>query len=250
MREEIELSQLWEALKKRWIIIVALPLIALLATGVISFFITKPIYEASTTLIVGKKVANSPEAAGKMVDYVVLLASQKPVKTYIPIVQSRVVEQNVLRDLKLSMTVEELDKSLSVNAVKNPEQLEIKATNSNPKLAALIANTTAKAFSEAVTKDSVGIVDEAVTPINPIVNNVKRNLLLSFVLSLGASVIVILLSEYLDKTVKTTKDIEAVLGIPLLGVIHNYGNGQKKVKGGDLIGRVITYLNGNKITKF
>lgn len=251
MKEEIELiPQLWQALKKRWIIAVVLPVIALLVTGIISLFIIKPIYETSTTLIVGKKIVNSTQGAEQMIDYHELLASQKPAKTYIPIVQSRVVEQNVLKDLRLSLNVEEFDKLISVNVVKNTDALEITVTNTNPELATLIANTTAKEFSKAVPQDSVGIIDEAVTPINPIENDTKRSLLLALMLSLGASGVLIFLLEYLDNTIKTINDVENILDIPILGIIHNYGNGKKRLKGEDFSGRFISYLKADKISKY
>ena len=58
MEEELDLRQYWEILRKRWLIVVAVPLIAALSSGLISFLILKPVYQASTTLIVGKKLQN------------------------------------------------------------------------------------------------------------------------------------------------------------------------------------------------
>ena len=44
----ISLSEIFEALKKRWIMIVAITLTATIISGVISFFVIDPVYEAST----------------------------------------------------------------------------------------------------------------------------------------------------------------------------------------------------------
>lgn len=231
MEEEIELRQYWEVLRKRWVIVLILPIIAALTSGVISFYIIKPVYQASTTLIVGKKAAESGLAATQMLDNNVLLANQQLAKTYATIAQSRTVEQNVIKALGLSLTVEELDRMISITQVKTTEILDIQVTNTNPELAASIANTMSQEFSKAVIEikkvDSVSIVDPAVTPAKPVKPNKTLNVLIAFVVGLMASVGLVFLLEYMDNTVKTSEDIEKLLGIPVLGVIPNYKTGKQ-----------------------
>ena len=228
MEEEIELRQYWEVLRKRWVIVVVLPLIAALTSGIISFYVIKPVYQASTTLIVGKKAADV-QAAAQMLDNSVLLANQQLAKTYATIAQSRTVEQNVIKALGLSVTVEGLDGMISINPVKTTEILEIQVTNTNPELAASIANTMFQEFSKAVIEikkvDSVSIVDKAVTPAQPVKPNKKLNILIALVVGLMASVGLVFMLEYLDNTIKTSSDVEKLLGIPVLGIIPNYQTG-------------------------
>lgn len=225
MEEEIELQQYWEMLRKRWVIVVVLPLIAALTSGIISFFVIKPVYQASTTLIVGAKASDSAKAT-QMLDNNVLMANQQLAKTYATIAQSRTVEQNVIKDLNLSLTVEKLDKLISITQVKTTEIIDIQVTNTNSELAALIANTMAQEFSKTVIEikkvDSVSIVDKAVTPNKPVKPNKTLNVLLAFVVGLMASVGLVFLLEYMDNTIKTSSDVEKLLGIPVLGVIPNY----------------------------
>lgn len=231
MEEEIELWQYWEMLKKRWLIIVVLPLIAALTSGIISFFILKPVYQASTTLIVGKKASEAGQAAVQMLDNNVLLANQQLAKTYAEIAKSRTVEQNVIEDLDMEITVEALDKMVSITSVKSTEILEIQVTNTDPDFAAAIANSMAQEFSKAVIEikkvDSVSIVDTAVSPTNPIKPNKQLNILIAFVVGLMAAVGLAFLLEYLDNTIKTSADVENVLGIPVLGVIPVYETGKQ-----------------------
>ncbi len=226
MEQELDLRQYWDILRKRWLIVVALPLVAALTSGLISFLILKPVYQASTTLIVGKKASESIQAAGQILDYNVLQANLQLAKTYGTIAQSRTVEQNVLEELKLPLTVAGLDSLISINPVKNTEILEIQVNNQNPELAALIANTMAQEFSKAVIEikkvDSVSIVDKAVAPTSPIKPNKRLNVMIAFVVGLMASVGLVFLLEYLDNTVKTTHDVEDLLGIPVLGLIPHY----------------------------
>ena len=230
MEEEIELREYWEVLRKRWVLVVVLPLIAALTSGIISFFVIKPVYQASTTLIVGKK-ATDGQAAAQMLDNSVLLANQQLAKTYATIAQSRTVEQNVIKALDLSMTVGGLDGMISITPVKTTEILEIQVTNTDPELAASIANTMSQEFSKAVIEikkvDSVSIVDTAVTPTAPIKPNKMLNILIAFVVGLMASVGMVFMLEYLDNTIKTSSDVEKLLGIPVLGIIPNYQTGKQ-----------------------
>ena len=231
MEEEIELRQYWEVLRKRWVIVLVLPLIAALTSGIISFYVIKPVYQASTTLIVGKKATEDGIAAAQMLDNNVLLANQQLAKTYATIAQSRTVEENVIKALNLSLNVEELNNLISINPVKTTEILEIQVTNTDPVLATSIANTMAQEFSKAVIEikkvDSVSIVDKAVTPDKPVKPNKKLNVLIAFVVGLMASVGLVFFMEYMDNTVKTSEDVEKLLGIPVLGVIPIYQTGKQ-----------------------
>ncbi len=231
MEEEIDLRQYWEMLRKRWIIVVALPLIAALTSGIISFYVIKPVYQASTTLIVGKKAGEAGQSAVQMLDNSVLQANLQLAKTYAAIAQSRTVEQNVIDNLDLELTVAELDSLITINPVKTTEILEIAVMNTDPDMSAIIANSMANEFSKAVIDikkvDSVSIVDTAVTPTHPVKPNKTLNILIAFVVGLMASFGLVFLLEYLDNTVKTSDDVEKLLGIPVLGVIPNYDTGKQ-----------------------
>ncbi|KTE93861.1 lipopolysaccharide biosynthesis protein [Desulfitobacterium hafniense] len=223
--QEIDLIELWEAIKKRWIIVVIIPLIAALTSGIVNFFILDPIYEASTTLIVGKK-ASEEQQASQLLDNSVLQANKQLALTYSEIAKSRTVEENVINKLNLQYTKEELDKKITVESVKNTEILAISVQDKDPLLAAAIANTMAEKFSESVINikkvDSVSIVDEAVSPNQPVKPKKTRNVLIAFAVGLIASVGLALLLEFLDNTIKNSKDVEKILGLPVLGEIPLY----------------------------
>lgn len=227
MEEELDLRQIWEALKKRWVIIVSISLIAALTSGIVSFLILNPVYQASTTMIIGKKaVDEGSQQASQLLDNNVLQANKQLALTYSEIAKSRTVEENVIRELNLPLTVEQLDGKVTVAPLKNTEILEIAVQDNDPQLAAQIANSTAKKFSDAVIKikkvDSVSIIDQAVAPTKPVKPNKARNVLIAFAAGLIASIGLALFLEFLDNTVKTSKDVEDILGIPVLGVIPLY----------------------------
>jgi capsular polysaccharide biosynthesis protein len=227
MEQEIDLLELWEMIKKRWAIVIAIPLIAALTSGIVSFFILKPVYQASTTLIVGKKASdNLAQQAGQLLEYNVLQANKQLAKTYETIARSRTVEANVINELGLSLTPEQLNGKVTVSSVKDTEVLMITIEDQDPVVAADIANMMVQKFAAAVIDikkvDSVSIVDKATPPLNPIKPNKTQNVLIAFAAGLIASLGLALLLEFLDNTVKSSKDVENILGLPVLGVIPHY----------------------------
>ncbi|NLI92063.1 MAG: lipopolysaccharide biosynthesis protein [Peptococcaceae bacterium] len=225
MEQELDLLQYWEVLKKRWILVVMIPIMAGLISGIVSFYVIKPVYQASTTLIVGKKTTDNGTQQ-QLLDYNVLLANQQLAKTYGAIVKSRTVEENVIRILNLSIKPEQLDGKITVNPVKNTEVLEIAVQDENPYVAAQIANAITKEFSDKVIEikkvDSVSILDKAVVPEVPVKPNKKLNVIIAFLIGFMCSIGSALLLEFLDNTLKTEKDVEKILELPVLGVIPFY----------------------------
>ena len=225
--QELDLIQYWEVIRKRWAIVVIIPLIAALTSGIVSFFLIKPVYDAATTLIVGKKASDVNQTTQQsLIDYQVLLANQQLAKTYAMIAKSRSVEADVIKALNLNLTYGQLDKMVTVNTVPNTEVLQMTVENQNPQLAADIANTLAKEFSRAVIDivkvDSVSVVDAAVPPTGPVKPKKMLNVLIAFVVGLMLSVGLAFLLEYLDNTIKTGSDVEKFLGLPVLGIIPLY----------------------------
>ena len=58
MEETIDLREYFQIIKKRFWIIALLAVIAMVASGLISFFVLSPVYEAKTTLIVNTEQVN------------------------------------------------------------------------------------------------------------------------------------------------------------------------------------------------
>ncbi len=226
MEEEIDLSVIWESLKKNWKVIVVLPVIMTLVAGIISIFILKPEYKASTTLIVGAKTATASQDPNQLLALNVLQANQQLAKTYGTIVKSRTVGDRVIKELNLAIPTDVLISKVSVTLVPNTEVLEISVTDNNPEFAASVANSFAKNFSDAVIDikkvDSVSLIDAAIAPSNPIKPNKKNNIVLGFTSGILLAFGFVIAKELLDNTLKSAKDIEQVLNLPVIGVIPYY----------------------------
>ena len=225
--EEIDIRQLWNMVRKHWIILLALPLIPVVMVGVLNFVTMNPYYQTSTTLIVEKKAAEPALPEEQVVANSVL---QQHLQNYAHLATSRTVAKNVIKDLNLSLTPEKLIALITVSQVNNTDLFKIQANNVNPVLAASIANSAAQEVSKAVLEDNIRIVDQAEIPAFPVAESKRKNMLSAFLVGLVASLSLVFLLVYLDNTVKTPSDVKDHLGIPLLGLIGNDQMGKKGKK--------------------
>ena len=85
-----------------------------LISGLVSFFVLKPVYEANTSLIVNKEVEDETTQMATTDD---LNYVQKLAITYGEIIKSRTVITSTIEKLKLDMTYEELVEAVSVSNV-------------------------------------------------------------------------------------------------------------------------------------
>lgn len=224
MEQEIDLRGVLGKVRKRYIWLLLIPVCAVLLGVVICFFVLTPIYEASTTLLVGR----APDQ-GQIVYQDVMLYRQL-VSTYSEIAKSRTVAEAVIQELRMEITVPELADLIQVTAVRDTEIIAIQVKNSDPSMAMRIANQVAKSFSKKVIGysniDNVMVVDEAVAPISPVSPNKKLIIAIAGVLGVMLAFGLIFLLEFLDNTIKTPADVEQVLGLTVMGVVPVIVNGQ------------------------
>lgn len=215
---EIDLREIFEMLRKRWLMIASITLVAAIVAGVISFFVLKPQYEASTTMMVSYK--QDQEA---LMNYNELQMSQKLATTYSQIIKSERIADKVIEKLDLDLSAAELNSKISVSQVETTEILKITVKDNDPELAALIANTEAEIFKQEINEmmkvDNVSTIDVAKVPESPVAPNKVMNIAIATVLGMMVSVGLVFVLEFLDRTYKTPSDIERHLGLPILGAI-------------------------------
>ena len=223
MEETIDLREYFFILKKKIWLIIASALICGLISGLISFFVLKPVYQANTSLIVNKEIENEVTQMTTTDD---LNYVQKLAITYGEIIKSRTVITSTIEKLKLDMTYEELEDIISVSNVLDTQIIKISIEHKNPVLATRICNTIPQIFTKEVQRivkaSGVEVIDKAIVPQNPIKPNKTMNIAIAMVLGVMASIFVIFLIEALNTSIKEPKDIEEKLGIPVFGVVPKY----------------------------
>lgn len=216
---ELDVISLFKTLWRRKFSILSTALIFALAALGYSTFIAKKTYQSTSRIYVVSR-QNQENNALTNQD---LQAGSYLVKDYREIILSQNVLSQAIEELKLDMTPGELSKKVSVAVPTDTRILSITASDADPKEAARIANGLKDVAAEkiiAVTKVSdVTTLDEAVVPQNPSSPNIKRNVLLGFVVGGVFISALVILSEVLDDRVKKPEDVEEVMGVTLIGVI-------------------------------
>ena len=219
MEEVIDLREYFGIIKKRFWIIALITVIATVISGVISFFVLKPVYEAKSTLIVNtEKYEGSQVITGDQIS-----VTQQLAVTYGEIIKSRTVLEDVIKNLKLDDEYKDLVKNVTVSPIEDTQIISISVQDTNKKKARDIANEIPKVFTEEakrITKaNDIQVIDEAILPKESVKPNKIMNMAIAAVLGMMIGLFIVFLIEYLDNKLKTTQDIEKHLGLPVLGVV-------------------------------
>ena len=221
MEETIDLREYFGIIKKRFWIIALITVIAAVVSGIISFFMLKPVYEAKSTLIVNtEKNEETQMITGDQFN-----VTQKLAVTYGEIIKSRAVLEDVIKNLKLDNEYEDLVKNVTVSPVKDTQIISISVQDTNKQKARDIANEIPKVFTKEakrITKaNDIQVIDKAILPQSPIKPNKMMNITIAAALGAMIGLFVVFLIEYLDNKLKTPQDIEKHLGLSVLGVVPN-----------------------------
>mgnify|MGYP000106735518 FL=1 len=214
--EEINLKEVYSYFKSRllWMI---LAIVVIVIIGNIYTILTRvPMYQSNTTIVlVGESKKEYSQTDSQL--------NQNLIGTYSEIITSRKVLQQVIDNLKLKMTVDELSKKITTSSVEDTEIIRITVNNEKKKMAAEIANEVADVFSDEIQDiynlENVAIIDkaeEADAPYN--INYVKDNviyLMIGVVLSFG----VVFVMYYFDTTIKSSETVEEKLGLTVIGIV-------------------------------
>jgi len=216
----MELRGYIEVLRRRWLLIALLPLIAGLSSYLISHQMT-PIYAATTTLLVNQTVQPG------VVQYNDVLTSERLTNTYSELVSRRPVLSQVVVSMSLPYDEATLHSKISVSPVRNTQLLRVRVQDPNRGLSAAIANSVARAFIEDNSRQlgrpgTVSIIDLADVPKVPVKPDITVNVALAVVLGFVLAGGLVLLQEYLDDTVKTPEDVETVASTSTLGVVSRF----------------------------
>ena len=216
--QEIRLDELFEALKKRWLMIATITLVATLIAAAVSFFVIKPQYEASTKLFIGKDEGDNQAYSQNDV-----LLYQKLMKTYSEAIKTKDLVNRALDNISIDVTAENVLANLTVTTVADTQILKIQYKSNNPQEAKAIIEEVTDEFIKTskalVPNGNIQIIEKVQLPEKPVSPNKKMNIAIAFLLGLMISVGLAFLLEFLDNTFKTKEQLERELDIPVIGVI-------------------------------
>ncbi|MDT4997767.1 MAG: tyrosine-protein kinase [Pseudonocardiales bacterium] len=216
----MELRHYFRLIRKGWpVILAAMVLCTALGLGVT--LASKKIYQANVQLF----VALTPEASSQLAQGNTFV--QDRVQSYLEFATAPAVTAPVISSLKLPLKQDKLAGMISADAPQNEVLINLHVQDTDPTRAATVANALAAQYAKYVVAteqtDSTGkpivkltVIHPATVPGAPIKPDKTINLGLGVLLGLLAGVVIVVLRDVMDNTVKGPRDFED-LNVPVLG---------------------------------
>ena len=228
--EEFNISEFFKYYLSKIVIVLLITGIGLVGSIYYTTKMQVPIYKSEAKIVLTNQSATITQ------NDVVL--NKNLISTYREIIKSRRILSQVISNLELDLTVEELNKKVKVSSANDTEMIIISVFDESKDLSADIANEIANIFKKEIVDiykiENITIVDRAVVATEAYnVKPLKQYLIgfgLGFILSTG----LIVLMFYFDDTIKNAEEIESKLGLSVLSQVPKYrSNKKKKNKEGD-----------------
>lgn len=215
---EINLKELGtELTRKLWIMVLAGIGLGV-AVFLVNYFVIESKYESTTKIYVLNKQDSSAA-----ITYSDLQTGTQLTKDYMTLVKSRPVTKQVISQLKLDITHEDLVKIISVENPADTRILNITVKYTDPYVAKQISDAVREASALHITKvmdiEQVNIVEEANIPEVPTSPNVIRNTVIGVVLGIFIATFIVSFFYIVDDTIITPDDIEKYLELSILSSI-------------------------------
>lgn len=221
--EEIILSDIIFAIKKRLILVLGLCLLFTILTYLFTSLVIQPKYTANSTLIIGQ--SSEYQTNTSTLEYNDILLSQKLVGTYGEIIKSNSIMQKVIDNLQLNTHADFLRDKIRVRTVNNTEIINLSVEDTIPERAMDIANETSEIFIHEIKTimkiDNVQIIDPATMPTQPTSPNLMMNLAVAAVLGFMTGTIIAIYRELSDSRIKSIDELKSNFDIPVIGIIPN-----------------------------
>lgn len=231
---EINFREIFAIIMDKIAIIILVAILGAAAAFIYTKFFVAPTYRSDFQVYVTNNDQISSSSTG--VEASDLTASLALTKDYRDIIKSTYVLEQVINELSLNITTEELASKITVATPTDSRIITIYVTDTDPWKTKSIADSVAKTakarVAEIIGTDTVKNIDEESKVGKQVGPNTKLNILIGFLVGMVLSIIFIVIRFMLDDTIKVQEDVEKYLGLSVLGLIPDTetGDGKKKKK--------------------
>ncbi|MDR1272584.1 MAG: hypothetical protein LBK04_06340 [Clostridiales Family XIII bacterium] len=227
----IDLQDVLKALIRRWPIFLASFLVGGIVLFLISNYFLPRTYISSVELYVNNTEAKTTgDVTTGDID-----AARRLSNTYIVILQNPAVEEQVVESVGGSLTLEKLEKIVTMEAVSDTEVVRISAETEDPALSTRICNTYANVapstLERVVQAGSVEIIGKATASDEPASPHIVRNTAVGALGGLFLSIVILYIANMMDNTVKGGSDLRQRIDIPVLGEVPSFVKGGRSDSG-------------------
>lgn len=224
---EIDLKETLEKVIKRWKLISLITIIsASLCFYIVSNFVP-PVYQANTTLFIGKEQSSLGISLSE------LQVFNQLIDDYKQLIGTRLVIDQTISNLKLNMSIITFRKSLSVTSIENSRLFTVSFRHKDPQIAADVANELAKQLTivaaEIVEVKNIRIIDKALAPDKTVAPRVALYTALAGIFGFIFSLLIILIQNLLKNKVQEEDDVEKLTKQPIKGIIPKFPKNAKQL---------------------
>ena len=227
---EIDLKEIAIAILDRIWIVISVGIACALLVGIITKVFITPMYTSTTKLYVINK-----QSSENNITYTDLQTGNLLTNDYIIQVKGTKVLSQVISELNLTDTEDELASRITVSNPENSRFIVISVSDKDPVVAQQIASCVAEVSSDVVKEvmdlEKVNVAEEANLPLEESSPNLKKNVLLGGAAGVFVSLLLIVVFYLLNDRIRTPEDVKRYLGLNTLGqipVLENSGNTKRK----------------------
>lgn len=212
-------------LRERWVIILSTVVVAVTTSGAV-WFIRPAEYTATLRMYVSAQSADTTQSAFQGAQL-----SQQRVTSYVELVSSNRVSEEVIRRLNLSGAPEDLAKEITASSKLDSVIIDVAVTGKSPRDVTAVANVVGTVFPGLIDElerpssptgtpsVAVRVVQPATTPTVPSSTGLPVILALGLLAGLAVGVGLALARTALDTSIKSPEHLRATANAPNLGVV-------------------------------
>lgn len=220
--QEIDPIQLLLYFKKRIRLLIVGLLLGGLAGWLVSSFLIHPRYSSFVDLY----ITNNTKIETEAVDYNDINAAQKLVNTYMVILQSSTVTDDVLDRIDAEMSGDDLLRVTEFTSVQNTEVMRIKVETEDPDLTKAVCDaykdTASKALDDIVGAGSVKVISNPKYPTKPSYPSIPKFTAIGAMVGLILMMGICALAMMTNHNVSDEKELTERYAIPVLGSVPNF----------------------------
>jgi capsular polysaccharide biosynthesis protein len=231
-RNDIVEIDLWEILSllfsRFWLILGALVFTAAAAFMIANFMIT-PTYRSTT------QIAVLSRQSGDNVTLSDMQLSSQLTRDYVVLIKSRFVLEQVIANLGLDDSYDELSNRVNVTTTTDSRIVSITVTDTIPirarDIADAIRDTSSGHILNVMNVEAVNVAEYANLPLEPAAPNITMYTLIGALAGALLAVAVILIRFFLDDSIKSSDDVTRYLELSTLAMVPIMESDKKKKRG-------------------
>lgn len=224
---EIDLLELFKALRRRMWMILAVTILCGGIAGAFSKFVLTPQYTSTAMVYILSKETTLTSLAD-------LQIGSQLTKDYAVIVNSRPVLEEAIADLGLNITYKDLKKKITIDNPKDTRILSISAQDPDPQMAKAIADeiavTSSEYIAEIMEMIPPKIIENGEVPTQKTSPSNAKNAILGAMIGFVIVCGIIVLEVIMNDTVRTEDDVEKYLGLTVLAMVPEREGEEKEDK--------------------